>query len=162
MAAGSTYTPIATTTLGSTASTITVSSIPSTYTDIVLVFQGGTTANTGLYVQFNGDTGTNYSNTKMYGYGSGYGSSRSISQVKGDIGGAWSTNADVIILNLQNYSNTSTYKTMLVRQSDANDTVTAGVVLWRSTSAINQIVFLNDSTTFAAGTNVTIYGITAA
>ena len=39
MAAGSTYTPIATTTLGS-AGTITFSSIPSTYTDLVIVLNG--------------------------------------------------------------------------------------------------------------------------
>lgn len=158
----STYTPISTTTLGSAQSTITISSIPSTYTDVVLVFRGGTTAATGIYIQLNGDTGTNYSFTKMYGFGSGYGSSRGTSQTRGEIGGAWSTGNDVTILQLQNYSNTTTNKTVLYRMSDATDNTTAGVVLWRSTSAINQIVFSNDSTTFAAGTNITLYGILAA
>jgi len=154
----STYEKIATTTLGSAQATVTFSSISGSYTDMVVIFRGGTTVASGIYLQFNGDTGSNYSLTKMYGFGSGYGSSRSSNQTKGEIGGAWSS-TDVTIVNIQNYSNTTTYKTYLWRQSDATDTVSSGVDLWRSTSAINQIVFLNDSTTFTAGTNITLYGI---
>ena len=43
MAAGNTYTPIATTTLSSSQNDITFSSIPSTYTDLVIVFNGKST-----------------------------------------------------------------------------------------------------------------------
>jgi len=74
MAAGSTYTPIATTTLGSTTASYTFSSIPSTYTDLVLVvigeayFTSTNYINTG--VQFNSDTGSNYAAHYLIGNGS--------------------------------------------------------------------------------------------
>jgi hypothetical protein len=157
----STYEKIATQTLSSAASTITLSSIPATYTDIVLVFTGGTTASTGVYIQFNGDTGSNYSFTKMYGFGSNKGSGLASNVSRAEIGGCWTASGDVHILNIQNYSNTSTYKTTLYRANDATDTVTAGVALWRSTSAINQVLLSLDSTTFTSGSNITIYGIKA-
>ena len=66
MAAGSTYTPIATTTLSSAQSSVTFSSLGS-YTDIILVYAGtGTSTDTqGIRFQVNGDTGTNYSNTTL-------------------------------------------------------------------------------------------------
>ena len=67
-----TYDPIATTTLGSAASTITFSSIPNTFTDLRLVLFGVTLNATGTYnqIRFNNDTGTNYSWTQLLGNGS--------------------------------------------------------------------------------------------
>ena len=162
MAAGNTYVALATQTLGSAAATVTFSSISGAYTDIVLVFRGGAPSVTGVYIQINGDTGSNYSYTKVYGYGAGYGSTRYSNQTKAEIGGSWSTDNNTIIANLQNYSNTSTYKSVVYRQSDATDTVTAGVTLWRSTSAINQIVFSLDAGNFSSGSNFSLYGILAA
>ena len=65
-----TYEPIASTTLGTAAADITFSSIPGTYTDLVLVLYGGfATAASDLYTQFNSDTGTNYSNSDLRGNG---------------------------------------------------------------------------------------------
>lgn len=161
MPAGSTYTSIATQTLSSTASTITFSSIPSTYTDLVLVLIGGLTAAGSVQIQYNSDTGSNYSSTYVYGYGTGYGSSRQSNQTKAEIGGSWSANT-VILCNVQNYANTTTYKTAITRYSDPTDTVGANVSLWRSTAAINSITLTNNSTTYRAGTVVTLYGIASA
>jgi hypothetical protein len=156
-----TYEYIAKTTLSSAQSTITLSSIPSTYTDLVLIIRGGLTSAGSVQIQYNGDTGSNYSNTAMWGYGSGQGSSRNLNATKGELGGSWSSTT-VFVHNIQNYSNTTTYKTSLGRYSDATDTVGASVVLWRSTAAINQIVLTNNGTTYVSGTNVTLYGIKAA
>lgn len=161
MPAGSTYTPIQTYTLPSTTLDFTLSSIPSTYTDIIVIFGGGTAAPTGVYLQFNGDTGSNYSFTKIYGYGAGFGSTRTSNATRSEIGGSWSSR-NTNIIQIQNYSNTTTYKNALFRQSDGTDTVAAGVTLWRSTAAINSIKFTTDSTNFSAGTVITIYGISAA
>ncbi|NBQ97859.1 MAG: hypothetical protein EBU12_06490, partial [Microbacteriaceae bacterium] len=62
MAAGNTYSQIASTTLGSAASSVTFSSIAATYTDLVIVVQAAVTAGSiALRMQFNSDTGTNYS-----------------------------------------------------------------------------------------------------
>ena len=68
----STYEPIATTTLGSAASSITFSSIPATYTDLRLVLVHTPSASTGnAQMQFNSDTATNYSYTYRQRIGSG-------------------------------------------------------------------------------------------
>ena len=66
MAAGITYTPIASTTLGSAAASYTFSSIPNTYTDLVLIASmadSNSGADQRMLVQVNGDTGTKYSTT---------------------------------------------------------------------------------------------------
>jgi hypothetical protein len=59
MAAGNTYEAIATQTLGSAAASVTFSSIPGTYTDLVLVvaMEHVTTGTENIVMQFNGDTG---------------------------------------------------------------------------------------------------------
>ena len=65
MAAGSTYTPIATTTGTGSSGTITFTSIPSTYTDLRIILNG-TETNATLYefdMRYNNDSGNNYSLT---------------------------------------------------------------------------------------------------
>ena len=67
-----TYTPIARQVIASATGTVTLSSIPGTYTDLVLIISA--TATTGaddLLLQFNGDTASNYSETILTGTGSG-------------------------------------------------------------------------------------------
>lgn len=159
-----TYTPISTQTLGSATSSVTFSSIPSTYTDLVLIFtatkDSGTVVNP--YFRVNGDTGNNYSYTRVYGDGTTAGSDKG-------------TNASVILLgelatspigttrvNFMNYSNTTTYKTTLTRSDNTSYNTNAIVGLWRSTSAINSITALTLSGSFATGSIFTLYGIQAA
>jgi len=169
MAAGSTYTPIATTTLTATAGIITFSSIPSIYTDLILIVQGKFDVAGDLRYRLNNDTSTNYSFTILYGTGSSNGSARS-SSVSSGIGDSYG-NIDttlgnsVQILQFLNYSNTTTYKTSLVRSNNASGGVDALVNLWRSTSAINQIDLAKNSSmsgTWQIGSIVTLYGIAAA
>jgi hypothetical protein len=77
MAAGATYFPIATTTLGSSSASVTLSSIPSTYTDLLLVCN--LTANTAplnMGIRFNSDTSSLYSGTALGGNGSTAASTR--------------------------------------------------------------------------------------
>jgi hypothetical protein len=66
-----TYEPIETQTLGSAAASVTFSSITGSYTDLILVSSISTThtATTSLVIQLNGDTATNYSNTRLLGDG---------------------------------------------------------------------------------------------
>jgi len=66
-----TYTPLATVTLGSTAASVTFSSIPATYRDLILIITAqrtGSPVNVGM--RFNGDSGSNYSSVFMTGTGS--------------------------------------------------------------------------------------------
>lgn len=166
MAAGSTYTPIATTTLGSSATSYTFSSIASTYTDLMLVIQSKVTSGSYQnFIQVNGDTGTTYSFTILNGDGSSASSVRASNTTY--IGGYsdYNTTADgmMSIFQLMNYANTSTYKTILYRGANANTGTSAVVGLWRSTSAINSIkCYPTGSGTYAAGTTLTLYGIQAA
>ena len=164
MAAGNTYTPLATTTLASAASSYTFSSISGSYTDLVLVAAVQNTANTGDEVAFqvNGDTTTNYSRTRLYGNGSTAGTSTSSAVTKGALGINSTTDFSVITANFQNYSNSTTYKPVISRGSSSGYT-SVYASLWRSTSAITSITILPDSgTTFTTGSTFTLYGILAA
>ena len=163
MAAGSTYTPIATTTLVSATASVTFSSVPATYTDLVLVLNGTTPSAIGIGLRFNGDTGGNYSNTFLAGSGSAASSGRASNFTMGRFGNINTSNTTAIA-QIQNYSNTTTNKTILGRAATPADFVVAYVSLWRDTSAINSIVVITDDSTtqFAIGTTFTLYGIAAA
>lgn len=172
MAAGSTYTPLATNTLGSSATSITFSSISTSYTDLVAVFSGSITTATrvGLNIQVgNGtvDTGSNYSITWLSGNGTTAYSGKDTSSGAILSGGIISNTISFSTVNFLNYSNTLTYKTTLVKSgnlgSTAQQDVATWVGQWRSTSAINTIKFYPDAgASFSAGTMITLYGIAAA
>jgi len=164
----STYTPIATTTLGSAAASYTFSSISSIYTDLVLVANGYiTTSAQGIRIQFNGDTGTNYSNTTLSGTGSVAESARDTSGTNARLtyDASWSTTTSdyaQINVSIMNYANTTTYKTFISRANRATSGVDALVGLWRSTSAITSITVFPAANNFVAGTTFSLYGIKAA
>jgi hypothetical protein len=161
MPAGSTYSTIATTTLGSGVTSYTFSSIPSTYTDLVLVADWSNSATAATTIQLNGDTSGNYSYTYIYGTGSAAGSGRNSNATNTGIG--YDTNANSrqnSIVHFMNYSNTTTFKTLLVRNNAPSLQVVGSVNLWRSTSAINSIKI--DSGDFVSGSTFTLYGISAA
>ena len=170
MPAGSTYTPIATTTLGSAAASYTFSSISGSYTDLVLVCQvQQVTDGEDFAVQVNGDTGTNYSRTYICGDGSTAHSGRSTSATSIFLDHhatpPTSSSFSVNILNFQNYSNTTTYKTIVARSNSLSTYGgSVGVVgLWRSTSAITSItVFCTNSSNLKTGSMFTLYGIASA
>lgn len=162
-----TYEPINTQTLGSAQASVTFSSIPATYTDLVLVYEAGNSGNIydGTFARFNSDTGNNYSWTYLLGNGSTAISGRE-SNVARTGAGASGASRGMSILNIMNYSNTTTYKTILNRRSvvDASGyTVGAEVGLWRSTAAISTVLlFVQSGTNFDAGSTFTLYGIKAA
>jgi hypothetical protein len=166
MAAGITYTPIATTTLGSAQSSVTFSSISGSYTDLILIINGTSSGDAGCRVQFNGDTGTNYSNTLFYGIytTAGIQNVRNTNATTIDGLGRLNTTEGIAIIQIQNYSNTTTYKTVLGKGgTTTNGIFMTTVGLWRSTSAITSIVAsLENSRTFSSGTTLAIYGIAAA
>jgi hypothetical protein len=159
MAAGSTYTPIATTTIGTAAASYTFSSIPSSYTDLELVFAGTDSTYSGVLVQFNGDTATNYSVVQFNGDGTTASSARTTSATSMNLGvtGTTQSNSRFSILS---YSNTTTYKTVLGRGNTAANLVRMAVGLWRSTAAVNSITV--SGTSLQVGSTITLYGIVAA
>ena len=169
MAAGSTYTPIATNTIsGTSTSSITFSSISGSYTDLILEIVAGTTAGTVQEVKLvlNGDTATNYSNTVLYGNGSSAVSGRRTSQTGMILDGGGGITTDVAQYNstthFQNYSNTTTYKTALCRSNSTSYATEAMVFLWRSTAAITSIQAICFTGNYQTGSTFTLYGIAAA
>ena len=168
MAAAATYEPIATTTLGSNTASYTFSSIPSTYTDLVLVVNGQVSSSVTVSCQVNGDTATNYSTTELFGDGTTASSFRSSTNAQIAVMGIGAQVGSGTIwtstLHFQNYSNTTTYKTVLGRTSASATGINVIAGLWRSTSAINSIKILGyaGASGFTTGTTFTLYGIAAA
>ncbi len=165
MPAGSTYSTIATTTLGSAVSSYTFSSISGSYTDLIIVAQIKGTATTYLNLRFNGDTGTNYSRTTLSGNGSTATSERRTNQaqINTDYNEAVETNFNYInTLQIMNYSNTTTYKTVLCRANNAATGTGTTVGLWRNTAAITSVTLVANNNTFDTGSTFTLYGIAAA
>lgn len=163
MADVSTEVAIATQTLGSAASSITFNSIPSTYTDLRIVFTGNTVT-TGydyLYLQFNGDTATNYSYTSLYGDGTSANSNRSPNRIGIIPNIGTSTTIGFISYDVFSYQG-STYKTALCTSSEEYNSphwVNRAVGLWRSTAAVTSVTLASAGSNLAIGSTATIYGI---
>ena len=159
-----TYESIATTTLGSAQSSVTFSSISGSFTDLVLVCWAKVSANDkGLRLQFNGDTGSNYSWTQIYGDGTSAGSSRASNDTSVRFVNGLMTDGGIGIAHIQNYSNTTTNKTVLGRGGMATNLVSSIVSLWRNTSAITSMVIKDDAGgNFASGSTFSLYGIKSA
>jgi hypothetical protein len=167
-----TYEKIASTTLASATTTITFSSIPSTYTDLRLVITFKTTSDgDSIRGYFNSDTGNgNYSMTGLQGNGSAASSYRQTNYnylLLGDwrINGGSSTYPQLVTLDIFSYAG-STYKTLLnTTSSDYNGSggVFREVWMWRSTAAITTLTLpISGTNNLAIGTSATLYGIKAA
>lgn len=163
--ATNTYVALSTQTLGSPAASVTFSSIPQGYTDLVLMMNAGSsTTGTNFDIRVgNGsvDTGTNYSRTYMYGNGSSANSSRN-SNLSFWAMPDMQTNTvqNTSTVHIMNYSNTTTYKTALTRAGTASSATYAVVSLWRSTSAIDTVqIYPENASNFVTGSTFTIYGI---
>jgi hypothetical protein len=161
-----TYTPISTVTISnSSTTTLDFTSIPQTYTDLVLVCSYGLSAG-DLYMRLNGDT-ANFSQTELYGNGTTAGSSRLTNRTGyylSDQGITRPGPATISTVNFNNYSNTTTFKNVLWRSNDVGVSIEAHIGLWRSTAAITSINFtiVNVAGTITPGSQFTLYGIKAA
>ena len=155
-----TYTPLATVTLGSSASSVTFSSIPATYRDLILVMNGSSGSGFGsVLMRFNSDSGSNYNHVLMYGYGSGsFGSEQVSNQTSNQIGVATDT-ISTFVVQILDSSATDKHKSWLAREGfDVGNTIaTAG--RWANTNAITSIQVFNR--TFAVGHTFSLYGISA-
>lgn len=163
-----TYEPIASQTLSSAANSVTFSNIPDTFTDLSLVISSASTATPcGQHFRVNGDTGSNYSNTGLYGNGSSALSNRWSNQT---FGWAGNTSTDLktgdpqsAVVQFMNYANTNVNKTVLTSYASASAEVVRIVNLWRSTAAITSITLLTTTANnFASGSTFSLYGIKAA
>ena len=154
------------------ASTIDFNSIPTTYTDLMIkasVRTAWTTdANDQLRVQFNSDTGTNYSIRQLTGYGSGVESdgvlptSFVINPQTNAAGGTTSTFASHEIY-IPNYLGSNPKSVISENANEENATGASSMLytgIWNTTSAINSITLRTfRSSGFGQYTTATLYGI---
>lgn len=169
----STYDSIATTTLQSAATSVTMGSIPSTYTDLIVVITpvAASGASNGMRMVVNSDTGANYSSTYMYGRNTTtYGGNRQSTTGYFDLG--WysaapaTKNLGVWTVHLQNYATTGVYRTFLSRNDIQGEASEQSIHSWRNTAnAVSSLTFQTSggvSNQLQSGTTITIYGIKAA
>lgn len=166
-----TYESIATFTLSSTAGIVTFSSIPQTFTDLVLIQSARVSSSYDITAIRVNTVTTNYSGTYLEGNGSGVTSGRGTAEIALRAGyvpgtsytGEWSAE----IYNFMNYSNSTTFKTVICRTTFRNSTVSfntqAKASLIPTTSAITQITTQPvNGALWAAGSTFSLYGIKAA
>jgi hypothetical protein len=154
-----TYTPLATVTLGSSASSVTFSSIPATYRDLIVVFAGTASELTELRLRLNGDTASNYSFVLMRGNGSITESLSSSPNTAIFAGGRLTTGQSNVLFNIMDYSATDKHKTVLGRDNNTGYGVVAVAGRYASTSAITSVNIGADSGTFSTGATFNLYGI---
>jgi hypothetical protein len=170
MAAGKTYESITTRTLSSDVNTVTINNIPSTYTDLIVIIKGRTSTQNLVDCSWrvNGDSAGNYSHTRWVVDGNGNYSDQAGNQSSANASGI-GYGQGVAIWQFLNYSNTTTYKTALMRASFQTNSLGMyminGIGMWRSTSAINELTLFipaGQSGTFVTGMTISLYGIKAA
>ena len=162
-----TYDLIASNTLSSATNSVTFSSIPSTFNDLVFLcnWKGDSAAN--LYLRFNGDSSANYgygsygsysSGNTVYGFGGSGGTFISSITVTGaSANNIWTGTT----LHINEYKNTSVWKSCLSRSGSSNET-SLGCGTWSSTAAINSIEVFSNGTNYSVGSIFSLYGIKAA
>lgn len=172
-AAGPAFESIATLT-PSGVSTITFSSIPSTYQHLQIRIIGRTnytSTNDSVSVRFNGDTGSNYSYHAIQGAAGGLSTDAAASQTRillnnGLAGGEAGTSvfgADII--DIHDYASTSKNKTLRALNGRENNTSVSVIGIrsgaWYSTSAVTSItLFFNANA--QSGSVFSLYGIKGA
>ena len=159
-----TYTPLATVTLGSSASSVTFSSIPATYRDLIIVSNTDNTVQADYHLRLNGDTGSNYNRVVAQGDGSATFSSTQTNTTfirmsgSGDLMTNFSNNA---IIQIMDYSATDKHTTVLVR----NGTATRGVEMvagrYASTLAITSVLLFPSTGSFDIGSTFNLFGVIA-
>ena len=133
------------------------------YTDLVIEYNG-TLSSTGKDLRFyvNGDNSSGlYSFTWLSGNGSSASSGRqgASNYLASYFLVGSSTTPATATYNFQNYSNSTTYKTVIARMSDAGSEVISTVGLWRNTNAITSVTFYPNVGNFTNGDTFTVYGI---
>jgi hypothetical protein len=159
--------------LASAAASITFSSIPQTYTDLLIVFSArSTVTNTqDVYLQFNGDTSSGYTMRRLFGTGSGV-ASDAISSATATgfrVGRALGTNTTASTFSncqvyIPNYRS-SVAKSASSDQVDENNATASfqliTACLYSGTSAITSILMGGLGGSFAQYSSATLYGITS-
>ena len=167
------YESIATVTLGSAASTVTFSSIPSTFKHLQIRWTAKSSRaalNDYMQIRLNGDTtGSNYRSHTLNGGGSAVYAETSANDLQ--VGGLpGNTNASMFgvgVIDILDYSNTSKNTTLRTLNGFDQNSASTGAAwvgidsgLWMNTAAVSSVVFNSGtSSNFVTNTQFALYGI---
>lgn len=167
-----TYVALDSQTTTSAVSSVTFSGISQAYTDLVVVVNAATSNNTPLYMKPNSNSSSVYSTTWLLGSGSTATSGRYNQAALGGAGilidnysgttGFPSDFSGMAKYEIMNYSNTTTFKTILIRAGSGAGWTVASANLFASTAAISSLYLYPYAGTFAVGSTFTLYGIASA
>jgi len=161
-----TYTPLATVTLGSAASSVSFSSIPSSYRDLIVVADGAVSSAGGLNYRVNGDTASNYSYVTMRNNLNTPASEAGPNdRLTGTNQSATSGTRLMNTIQILDYSATDKHKTALTRatynqNSNSAFVTEASASRWANTSAINSVTVFSGAN-FSIGSTFSLYGVIA-
>lgn len=155
---------------GSGVSTVTFSSIPSTYKHLQIRMFGQAASGSGVVrMRLNSDTGTNYVAHYLTGYGSTVGAGGNVS-LNNMYTYGYSANINSFfsnIVDIADYASTSKNKTLrMFGGYDSNGTNSQEVslfsYLWMNTNAVTSITIYGDGGNFSSTTRFALYGIKGA
>ncbi len=161
-----TYVLLNQTTLAAASSTVTLSSIPQNYSDLVLVVAGEPTAGGGgvFRMTFNGDSSSSYSIATAEGSSNGaQAGSLTTSFMQASfhrstvIDGFFNPH----IIQIMDYSETDKHKSVLIRANAHSNGVIMTAGRWASASALTSISVFIESGSWDIGSTFSLYGIVA-
>lgn len=163
----SAWTPLANLTLGSTAATVTFSSISGIYRDLRLVMEAGISSGSAGYWRVNNDSSSTY----VWIYAEGNGSTPATGS-GGNTLAYWNQSAalwnyggnprTIITMDFLDYAVTDKHKPVLSRAGALGKQTDTFAYRWPSTSAITSIQLIaGGSDTWVAGSTFALYGIAA-
>jgi len=147
-------------------STVTFSSIPSTYKhlQIRLMARGSSGSAENVLLKYNGSTSTYFALHQLYGDGAtAYATADSATgnNLTGYVSGATDT-FGIAIIDILDYANTNKYKvnrTLTGFDNNGSGFILLRSGLWQNTNAITQIDLNLGSTTFQRYSSIALYGI---
>lgn len=161
--ATSTYELIETQTLSSNSASVTFTSIPQTYRDLIVVQNATAPFGTKAQLRFNGDTGFNYDFVTAEGTGSFTESlqTNGIDKIfNGGGNNTMDTNVSLTTWQIMDYSATDKHKSLLIRASSGGLIANMVAAVYKSTTAITSMEFrLQDGQNIQSGSTFSLYGI---
>jgi hypothetical protein len=168
-----TFTLIGSTTLGTASSSITFSSIPNTYDDLIIYcsLRNAGPGDTDLYVRLNGDSANNYAFVSLRGSGT-----PSVSTNNSNTTNAWQQARAIgtpdashafscTQIYISGYKSTSFTKAGYINTfmgrygSEGNSIVGFSGQQWNSTSAVTSVAIFSPTQNLTASSSAYLYGI---
>jgi hypothetical protein len=167
-APGKDFDSIATVTASGSPTTLSLTSIPSTYRHLqIRVFGGNTTANSA-YMTFNSDTASNYSRHRLSGNGTAASASGTATyggiSIGANAGLLFTTSGAMAsaVIDFLDYANTNKNKTtrsITGWENNTNGYLDFESGSWSNTAAVTRIDFTMASNTWANGSTIALYGV---